>query len=126
MLPHHHHEETVCFTKVHCESELNEDSHNMDEHAKHSHDNSSGDNSQHCMSLEYYVKSDFGKDNKKLIKLSLLEYGFKKFNILYSFLNPKDKDIQAKEKQFEFLKKINSYTVFVRKNLPLRAPPSLS
>lgn len=124
MLPHHHHEEVVCYTKTHCETETDNQSGSYHDYTDHSHDQSSGEESQTCLSLEYYVKSGISKSNKKIICLSLIDNTYKKFSFnVFNFLH-KNNEIRTKEKPFKFIKEYSFYAVFLKNELSLRGPPS--
>lgn len=122
MLPHHHHEEVVCYTSTHCDTEGDNHNNDIQDHADHSHDHTSGETSQHCLSLEFYVKSNFNKSNKKPISLRLINCASSNFSPLFSNHQFQD-DFRTKEKLFEFIGEHNIYSVFVKRQLPLRGPP---
>lgn len=124
MLPHHHHEEVVCYTKTHCETVTDYHNGNYHDNTDHSHDQSSGEESQTCLSLEYYVKSGINKSNKKISCLSLIDNTYKKFNSYVSYFLYKNNEIRTKEKPFKFSKEYSFYAVFLKNELSLRGPPS--
>lgn len=124
MLPHHHHEEVVCYTKTHCETETDNHSGNYHDFTDHSHDHSSGEESQTCLSLEYYVKSDFNKSSKNPLSHRLIRYANSNFSPLFSNHHLQE-DIRTKEFPFKFITEYSFYSVFMKHELSLRGPPSI-
>ena len=123
MLPHHHHEEEVCYTSTHCETETDHHANDIQDNTHHSHDHSSGEQTQHCLSLEFYVKSNFNKSSKRFVNAYLMNFANSSFNTLIPNHLQQDNDIKTKEKLFKFITEYNVYSVFVKHELPLRGPP---
>ena len=123
VLPHHHHEETTCFTISHCEEDFEVRKLNSEDLEDHHHDHTTGKESEHCISLEYYMISAAGKNINQFSVSILLEHG-------HDFLIPgtacfKAKaEVEASDQLIRFLPISNTYTAFVRKKIPPRAPPA--
>jgi len=124
MLPHHHHEEVVCYTSTHCETETDHHDNDHQDHTDHSHDHTSGEDTQHCLSLEFYVKSGFSKSNKRIISLSFVDNTNMRFSKTISNYLLQNDDLVTKEKPFKLITEYSIYSVFAERELPLRGPPS--
>ena len=121
ILPHHHHEETACFTISHCEENFEIHKLNLEDLENHHHDHTTGEESEHCISLEYYIISCAGKNIKQFSLPILVEHDFL---IAGTACLKEEAGVKARNQLFRLLP-INKYTAIVRKKSPSRAPPAL-
>ncbi|MEE4260153.1 MAG: DUF6769 family protein [Bacteroidales bacterium] len=120
-VPHHHHEETACFTTAHCEDDESGHDQHAEEPVDHQHD--SREDSKHCLTFEYYVFTDSGKNIKRAFEFKV--ESFSHHDLFYSCLlsaeeSPKTETIFKLSGQLSIQ---NEFVVFVSHELPLRAPP---
>ncbi len=126
MLPHHHHEEIACYTSTHCEEDASGHDDHTEEAVAHRHDHNTTEEPQHCISLKYYVFSDAGKSLKRIFNLETLVPKHNHF--LNNCLNCLKEEPEL-EANFTFSKVLpiqNKFTLFVKYELPLRAPPAFN
>jgi hypothetical protein len=123
-LPHHHHEETACYTSTHCEEGVSDYEQYAEEPVNHHHEHNSPEESKHCLTLEYYVFSDAGKNLKRTFDFKIEVTGHHHF--LVSVLdNDEDEQLfDAIFKQSGLLPAHNIYTTGIKHELPMRAPPA--
>lgn len=122
-VPHHHHEETACYTATHCENDGSAHDQHAEEPDNHQHD--SREDSRHCLTLEYYVYTDSGKNIKRAFDFEGELFCHQ--NFLHSCLLCTEESTEAETifKLSRHLSTQNNFVVFVSRELPLRAPPDI-
>lgn len=123
ILPHHHHEELACYTSTHCEEDLDSHQRDANEIEDHHHDQNSNNESEHCITIDYYVVTNAGKNIKHISIPVLLDHGHVFFSACSGCLEG-EPELAANNILSESIPITSSYSEIIRKELPLRAPPS--
>lgn len=121
IFPHHHHEEIVCYTSTHCETNDHPEGNTTERLEDHHHDHNTSEETEQCISLEYYITADPGKNLKQSV--TCVEKLVFSDNLQVAFL-----DIDYAADIFNscnFLCLRSHYTVYVKQHIPLRAPPAI-
>ncbi len=67
IFPHHHHEEIVCYTSAHCETDNHPEGNIVEGLEDHHHDHNTSEGTEQCISLEYYIATVPGKNLKQSV-----------------------------------------------------------
>jgi hypothetical protein len=122
IIPHHHHEEVACFTTTHCEEDIAAHQHKAEEPSDHHHDHEQSEQ-QHCITIGYYVLSDAGINIKRVFDYVQPVYGNSHFVIGDFCVEEQSQRFYSKDIPFSEIPLQNSYTTYIKHEIPLRAPP---
>ena len=122
-LPHHHHEETACYTSTHCEEGVRDHEYHAEEPLDHHHEHNTPDESQNCLTFNYYVFSDSGRTFKRTVEYKIKVHGHHHLHIYCLDYAEDEPSFEAVFKKSGILT-IHNYTAVLRHELPMRAPPA--
>lgn len=124
VVPHHHHEETACFTTTHCDDDFESPTKHVEGVEDHHHNHKAGEDAKHCISVKYYLLSHVNKNIKRVVDYPSPEHGHTHFLAACKPCCENKNETISSDFKFNFNPLDNTFIAFVKRELPLRGPPS--